>query len=344
MNKKPVIVLIEDEEDWLNDLSEIITLYLKNVELQAFISFEKAKKRLMEVPCNIDLLITDIYPSKTSRDTIGLKFADFAYYINKVPVIVVTGQSDFERNDNYIKVFDKGRFEIMEFVICVKKALESKKTPDDPTSIEIKTGEGKNLVKKVKKSPNLGAKVNSFTSQSRQLSAIMFTDIEGFTAIMQQNEEIAIAIKDRHRLIMKAEHRNFSGKIIQYYGDGALSIFGSVVQAVRCAIDMQKHFCELPHVPLRIGLHIGDIVIAGKDIIGDGVNIASRIESLGVSGSILISDKVNDELSNHPEFKTVSMGTYQFKNVKREIEVFAIDHEALIIPIPNTLKGKTSEK
>jgi adenylate cyclase len=180
--------------------------------------------------------------------------------------------------------------------------------------------------------------------QSRQLAAIMFTDIEGYTAIMQQNEQKAIMLKDRHRLILENEHRKFNGNIIQYYGDGTLSIFISAVQAVQCALSMQQFFCQLPPVPVRIGLHIGDIMINDGHIFGDGVNLASRIESLGVAGSVLISDKVNNELHNHPEFKTLSMGTYQFKNIEREVEVFALDHEGLVKPIPNSLKGKIEEK
>jgi TolB-like protein/class 3 adenylate cyclase len=180
--------------------------------------------------------------------------------------------------------------------------------------------------------------------QSRQLAAIMFTDIEGYTAIMQQNEQKAIMLKDRHRLILENEHRKFNGHIIQYYGDGTLSIFISAVQAVQCALAMQQFFCLLPTVPVRIGLHMGDIIINDGHAFGDGVNLASRIESLGVAGSVLISDKVNDELHNQPEFKTLSMGIYQFKNIEREVEVFALVHEALVKPIPNSLKGKIVEK
>jgi TolB-like protein len=74
------------------------------------------------------------------------------------------------------------------------------------------------------------------------------------------------------------------------------------------------------------------------------VNVASRVESLGVAGSILISDKANDELHNHPELKTKSLGFFQFKNVKRPVEVFALDHEDLIKPSRNSLKGKTEEE
>ncbi|MEP6596399.1 MAG: adenylate/guanylate cyclase domain-containing protein, partial [Ginsengibacter sp.] len=181
-------------------------------------------------------------------------------------------------------------------------------------------------------------------SKSRQLAAIMFTDIEGYTAAMQQNEDKAIILKDRHRLILESEHKNFNGTVIQYYGDGTLSIFTSVVQAVQCAVTMQQLFCQVPVVPVRIGLHVGDIMMSDGDIFGDGVNLASRIESLGVSGSVLISDKVNDELHNHPELKTLSMGMYNLKNIEREVEVFALNYEGLVMPVPNSLKGKTQEK
>ena len=180
--------------------------------------------------------------------------------------------------------------------------------------------------------------------QSRQLAAIMFTDIEGYTAIMQQNEQTAILLKDRHREIVQNEHKKFNGRIIQYYGDGTLSIFKSAVQAVQCALVMQQIFRKLPFVPVRIGLHVGDIIIEDGNVFGDGVNLASRIESLGVSGSVLISDKLRDELNNQPEIKTLSMGSYQFKNIDREVEVFALDHEELVKPVPNSLKGKTEEK
>src|SRR4030095_5453368 len=79
-------------------------------------------------------------------------------------------------------------------------------------------------------------------------------------------------------------------------------------------------------------------------VFGDGVNLASRIESLGIAGCILISDRVKEEIGNHPELKTVSVGSYQFKNIERRVEVFALDHEGLIKPKPSSLKGKIKEK
>ena len=177
-------------------------------------------------------------------------------------------------------------------------------------------------------------------SQIRQLSAIMFTDIEGYTAIMQHDEEKAIFVRNRYREILEREHKQFKGRIIQYYGDGTLSIFQSAVEAVQCALAMQQVFCQSPRVPVRMGLHMGDIIYHDDQVLGDGVNLASRIESLGVAGSVLISDKVNDEIQNHREFRTYSVGAYQFKNVDRKVEVFALDHEGLVKPIAGTLKGK----
>src|SRR6187200_3187760 len=177
----------------------------------------------------------------------------------------------------------------------------------------------------------------------RQLVAILFTDIEGYTAVMQEEEDKAIAMKDRHREVLEKQHKKHNGQLKQYYGDGTLSIFPSVIEAVQCAITMQQDFIEQPQVPVRMGLHFGDIIINEESIFGDGVNIASRIQSLSVPGCVLISVKVKDEIHNHPAFKTVSMGFYQLKNVEQIVEVFAISNEKLVVPDPKSLKGKAKK-
>ena len=97
-------------------------------------------------------------------------------------------------------------------------------------------------------------------SQHRQLSAILFTDIEGYTAIMQESEQVAVGMRHRHRQIIQQEHKNFNGRIIQYYGDGTLSTFQSIIEAVQCALSMQKQFLKTPTVPVRMGLNVGDII------------------------------------------------------------------------------------
>jgi len=172
----------------------------------------------------------------------------------------------------------------------------------------------------------------------------MFTDIVGYTSLMQRDERAAIKVRVRHRQVFEQQHESYQGEIIQYYGDGTLSIFESAVQAVECAIHIQRLLMEAElAVPLRIALHMGDIVYDKTEIYGDGVNVTARIESMSVAGSILISDKLNDELKNHKQVSTKSLGTFEFKNVFNPVEVFSVVNDGLTIPEPADLQGKLKQ-
>ncbi len=177
-------------------------------------------------------------------------------------------------------------------------------------------------------------------ANQRKLAAIMFTDIEGYTALMQKSEQEAVALRDKHRKVFTEETQNHQGQILHYYGDGTLSVFDSAVKAVECAIAIQAAMREGLAVPLRIGIHSGDIVFTEDDVIGDGVNIASRIESLAVPGSILVSDKVYDEIKNHVVISTKFLKTFHLKNVSSPVGVYAIASEGLVIPEPKSISGK----
>ena len=179
----------------------------------------------------------------------------------------------------------------------------------------------------------------------------MFTDIVGYTALMQQDEKAAAAIRARHRKEFQKYHEKYHGEILQYFGDGTLSVFQSGVEAVECAIAIQKALNEGEpaegsgqDVPIRIGIHIGDIVFDGTDIYGDGVNLASRIESMGVAGGILISGKLNDELKNQQQISTQSLGHFELKNIEQPIEVFSVANEGIKIPERSELKGKQKKQ
>jgi len=137
----------------------------------------------------------------------------------------------------------------------------------------------------------------------RQLAAIMFTDMVGYTALMQEDENKAKQNRDRHRQVLKKLIEEHYGIILQYYGDGTLSVFGSAIEAVECAIKIQKELQTDPVIPLRIGMHIGDIVYDDDGVVGNGVNIASRIEALSEPGAILISDRVFDDIKNQKHLK-----------------------------------------
>jgi len=168
--------------------------------------------------------------------------------------------------------------------------------------------------------------------QVRQLAAIMFTDMTGYTAMMQEDEQKAKLLRDRHRQVLESLVPAHNGKIIQYFGDGTLSIFSSAIDGVKSAIEIQKELRKEPRVSLRIGLHSGDISYDKEGVYGDGVNLASRIEALSMPGAILISDKVFDEVKNQSEIKTFSLGKFNLKNVKRQVEVFAVSNEGLVVP------------
>ena len=175
----------------------------------------------------------------------------------------------------------------------------------------------------------------------RQLSAIMFTDMVGFTALMQDDEHRAKSIRDRHRDTLRQSIEKHGGEIVQFYGDGTLSIFGSAVDAVSSAVAAQQALQQDPSIPVRIGLHIGDIIRDEDGVYGDGVNVAARIEGLSVPGAVMISGKVFDEIKNHPELPATALGEFDLKNVRRPIRVFAITAPGLVVPDPESMAART---
>lgn len=179
--------------------------------------------------------------------------------------------------------------------------------------------------------------------QERRLAAIMFTDIVGYTAMMQRDEELGIETRNRHRQVFNQATKKYKGKILQYYGDGTLSIFASAVDAVECGIEMQMEFQKEPKIPVRIGIHVGDVVFSEEEIIGDGVNITSRIESIAFPGSVFISEKVCDEIKNHPNINAISLGRFNLKNVEKPIKIYAISNEGLIVPRPEDIETKSAK-
>jgi len=168
----------------------------------------------------------------------------------------------------------------------------------------------------------------------------MFTDMVGYTSLMQTDEELALKKRKRQKEVLEDSINRFRGKILQYYGDGTLSIFQSALEAVHCAIDIQKKLAQEPKVDLRIGIHTGDIILEDEGIYGDGVNVASRIESLAVPGGVFISEKVYDDIKNQKDITTQEIGTFELKNVNQPVRVFAISNPGFAVPSRNEIKGK----
>lgn len=178
------------------------------------------------------------------------------------------------------------------------------------------------------------------STQTRQLAAILFADIAGYTALMQKDEATARQMLDKFHFTISTKVDEHTGQVVNNYGDGCVCTFGSAVAAVQCAKELQEEFQLLPKVPVRIGLHSGDVFFEKDNVYGDSVNIASRIESLGVPGAVLFSKRIKMHIANQSEFKVELIGEFDFKNVDKSMEVFALANNGFVIPKKEDLRGK----
>lgn len=182
----------------------------------------------------------------------------------------------------------------------------------------------------------------------RKLAAIFFADIAGYTAMMQSNEKLAMELLKHYQSTLQEYVLKYDGEITKNYGDGSMCLFSSVLNAAHCAIDLQRIFQKEPVIPLRIGIHVGDVMFVENDIYGDAINIAARIESMAVPGAILMSKATQQKLKSQADIHFSSVGTYAFKNVEDPIEIFAFSNEGLVVPdkkqVKGTFKGKAVEE
>ncbi|MEO5674495.1 MAG: adenylate/guanylate cyclase domain-containing protein [Chitinophagales bacterium] len=174
----------------------------------------------------------------------------------------------------------------------------------------------------------------------RQLAAILFADIQGYTALMHDDEKHANILRDKLKQSLEEQVAAHYGRILKFSGDGALCIFTSSIEAVHAAIEIQKKMQLDPQVPLRIGIHTGDVMFEEADVHGDGVNVASRIESFGVARAVFISGRVHEDIKNQKDIQTISLGKFELKNVAVPVELFAISNAGLVVPKRELLEGK----
>ena len=156
----------------------------------------------------------------------------------------------------------------------------------------------------------------------RQLAAIMFTDIAGYTRLSNRDEKAAMKLIKQQRKLLRPIVEEFEGEWLKEIGDGLLLSFPSSLNAVTCALRIQEAAGAVPHLNLRIGIHQGDILREGGDIYGDGVNIASRIEKYAPVGGIAVSEKIQQDISSHPEINLDLLGEFELEGVDQRVEVF----------------------
>ncbi len=159
--------------------------------------------------------------------------------------------------------------------------------------------------------------------ESRRHIAVMFTDIVGYTRLMGSDEEKAVDMLSRNRSIHQSCIEKFNGTLIKEIGDGILACFSLASEAVRCAMEIQKEAKD-QNIPLKIGIHEGEMIFSGLDVIGDGVNIASRLQEDAQEGCITISGAVYSNIRNKTDIQTSLIGERLYKNVGEYIKVYNV--------------------
>jgi len=178
--------------------------------------------------------------------------------------------------------------------------------------------------------------------EDRRHIAVMFTDIVGYTALMGSDEDKAFEMLKRNHTIHETLIKKHNGTLIKEVGDGTLASFPLASDAVRCALDIQKE-AKSQQIPLKIGIHEGEMVMADEDVLGDGVNVASRLQEISADGSITISGRVYSDVKNKTGIKTKFIGDKRLKNVDDPVKVYEVVCEELVIKKPtiNQVFGKS---
>lgn len=160
--------------------------------------------------------------------------------------------------------------------------------------------------------------------KDRQLAAIVFTDIVGYTRMMGQDEDAGLRALEHNRQMHKKWVSRFRGKILKEMGDGTIAIFYTATEALLCGIEVQRESNQLGNYKLRMGIHVAEIVFTDEDAFGDGMNLASRISNQAKEGEIVISDTVFQNIRNRESVTVEPMGSIPLKNVEQPLPLYRI--------------------
>ncbi|EFO29283.1 putative adenylate cyclase 3 [Roseibium sp. TrichSKD4] len=165
----------------------------------------------------------------------------------------------------------------------------------------------------------------------RRLAAVMCADVAHYSKLMEQDEDGTLNRLKAYRDVMSALTERHDGRIVNTWGDAVIIEFGSVIEAVQCAIEIQTELshrnADLPDsekMEFRIGLNLGDLMVEGDDIYGDGVNVAARLQELAPTGGIMLSQSVYDQVRNKLAIGFDPRGLQTVKNVSEPVETYAV--------------------
>ena len=185
----------------------------------------------------------------------------------------------------------------------------------------------------------------------RRLAAILAADVVGYSRLMGSNEaDVLAALKSHRKDLIDPEVAKHHGRVVKLMGDGTLVEFASVVDAVECAVEIQQRMIgrnldvlEGERIEFRIGINIGDIIVEGEDIYGDGVNVAARLEELADAGSICVSQNVFNQVKNKVDLGFEDMGAQRVKNIAEPVRAYRVQlARPSVIDAPPVLPDKPS--
>src|SRR5271167_1343756 len=199
-------------------------------------------------------------------------------------------------------------------------------------------------------------KVDSPSGQflERKLATILSADVAEFSRLMGEDEEQTLRTFRGHKQVFESLVAMHRGRIFNTAGDAILAEFGSAVEAVRCATDIQAALRtrndQLPpsrQVRFRIGINLGDVMVQGQDLMGDGVNVAARLQTAAEPGGICLSGSVHDQIRNKLSLSFQSLGERSYKNIQQPIRTFSITeaegHGALPTPKPSETRSGSAK-
>jgi class 3 adenylate cyclase len=185
----------------------------------------------------------------------------------------------------------------------------------------------------------------------RKLATILSADVAEFSRLMGEDEEQTLRVFREHKKVFESLVAMHRGRIFNTAGDAILAEFGSAVEAVRCATDIQAALRtrndQLPpsrQVRFRIGINLGDVMVQGQDLLGDGVNVAARLQTAAQPGGICLSGSVYDQIRNKLSLSFQSLGEKSYKNIQQPVRTFSITETdgSGVIPPPGTAGAKSS--
>jgi len=174
----------------------------------------------------------------------------------------------------------------------------------------------------------------------RRLAAILAADVVGYSRLMEQDEaDTLTALKARRRDVLDPLVARHQGRIFKVTGDGVLVEFGSAVNALQCAVDLQQDMAAANggepddcHIVLRIGVNLGDVMVEGSDLYGDGVNIAARLEAIAEPGGILVSGTAYDHIKSKVKVGFDDLGAQALRNIVEPVRAYRVSGTPPVAP------------